>query len=84
MCPKRHSPGERTTVAVRPGIGAAVERITASELMQPMLLRKQRWQRQLNQQRRKGPVLALARRQAEEWLRSWEQEPRSCCRKHSE
>jgi hypothetical protein len=47
-----------------------------------MLRRKQRWQRQLNQQRRTGPE--VSRRQAEERLQSREQEPRSCCRRHSE
>src|SRR5579859_208394 len=61
----------------------SVKRITASELPQPklrkMLHRQQRWRRRLNPQRRTRPNP----RRAAACFRSWEQEPRSCCRRHS-
>jgi hypothetical protein len=52
-------------------------------MLRTLLRRQQHWRRQLNQRRRKRPNPELARRQAEESSRSWEQEPRSCCRRHS-
>src|ERR1039457_5223519 len=70
---------------VRPGLWISAKRITASELPQrklPRLRHQQKLlQQRLNQQRREHPV--QERRQAAEWGRSWEQEPRSCCRRHS-
>jgi hypothetical protein len=54
---ERHCPSERTAKAVRPGMGSAIEAITASEPMQrkprTKLRRRRRWQQQPNRQRRK-------------------------------
>jgi hypothetical protein len=74
-------------LAVRSGMwDQLAKRITASELPQrkrlTMLRRQRRWQQRLNQQRRKQQN-PQERRQAAESCRSWAQEPRFCCRKHS-
>jgi hypothetical protein len=71
-------------MAVRSGMWDQLsKRITASELpqrrLQTMPHRQQHWQQRLNQQQQNPQ----GRPQAEEQSRSWEQEPRSCCRRHS-